>query len=167
MLSLPFCVLALHRRMELSRAAAPRRYDPRSGDPLVATFARAYLMRIGVQARIGGTDFMTTAMYDLFFTSQQWDSQPLLAFMQKYNLDLAAYLDLYSPAVQFIMDVVAKFCPADAFRNALGQYKRFCGRGFILQHVLQAFSPAAISHTLYAFLLSYYSYLVSFPPLYL
>jgi hypothetical protein len=114
------------------------------GDPLVATYARAYLMRIGVQAEIGGTDFMTTALYDFLFTAQQWESRPVLGFMQKYSLDLAAYLDLYAPAAEFIMDVVARFCPPDAFRALLAQFRTFCNKAFVLQFVFSAFPSATI-----------------------
>eukprot|EP00698_Gefionella_okellyi_P012762 TRINITY_DN3458_c0_g1_i1.p1 TRINITY_DN3458_c0_g1~~TRINITY_DN3458_c0_g1_i1.p1 ORF type:complete len:957 (+),score=233.47 TRINITY_DN3458_c0_g1_i1:41-2872(+) len=115
------------------------------GDPLIAAFARSYLIRVGLQGAPHAVDYMTTCIFDFLFTFQQHDSQVLTEYLQRYNLTREQYMDLYSPAVAWMFDCYARKLDADMFGKLLQQYKRFCNRSFVLQQIIASTSPALVS----------------------
>jgi len=54
-------------------------------------------------------------------------------------------MDLYSPAVQWMVDVYARNATPQKLSTLLQQYKKYCNQSFMLQHIIAAFPSAVVA----------------------
>lgn len=92
------------------------------GDPLVAVYARCYLCRVGLALKITDLDFVKENFYDFLYTYQHLFSTSVKADLLKQNLCLHSYLNLYTPALDWILQVLA----ATASENLLTEVLNRC-----------------------------------------
>jgi hypothetical protein len=76
------------------------------GDPLVAVYARCYLCRVGFALSISDFDFVKENFYDFLYTYQHLFSQSIKCDLLKQNICLHSYLNLYTPALDWILQVL-------------------------------------------------------------
>lgn len=93
------------------------------GDPLVAVYARCYLCRVGFALKTTEFDFVKENFYDFLYTYQQLFSTGVKADLLKQNLCLHSYLNLYVPALDWILQVLAATASESLLTEVLNQCK--------------------------------------------
>lgn len=78
------------------------------GNPLIGIYARCYLCRVGM-ALNKNTDFEFAKenFYDFLSTYQQLFIAPVKIELTKQNISFHSYLSLYTPALEWILEIVA------------------------------------------------------------
>lgn len=78
------------------------------GNPLIAIYARCYLCRVGL-ALNKNTDFEFAKenFYDFLCTFQQLFTPSMKIELIKQNISFHSYLNLYTPALEWILEIVA------------------------------------------------------------
>lgn len=99
------------------------------GNPLIAVYARCYLCRVGL-ALNQSTDlgFVKENFYDFLATYGQLFSQTLKADLNKQNIPIASYLGLYTPALDWILQVMAAAAPESLLIEVLLRCKQQANR---------------------------------------
>nr|SVE76887.1 EOG090X02HV [Daphnia lumholtzi]SVE78113.1 EOG090X02HV [Daphnia lumholtzi] len=77
------------------------------GNPLVAAYARAYLMRVGREIRLQDRSFVVENVRDLYLSYNQLYSNSVRSELTIFRTDLADYLSLFSPAYDWIFQTLA------------------------------------------------------------
>nr|CAH0100443.1 unnamed protein product [Daphnia galeata] len=77
------------------------------GNPLVAAYARAYLMRVGREQLIQDRSFVIENVRDLFLSYNQLYSNSTRTELTVFRTDLTDYLSLFSPAYDWIFQTLA------------------------------------------------------------
>lgn len=93
------------------------------GDPLVAVYARCYLCRVGFALKTYSLEFVTENFYDFLFTYKQLFSQSIKSDLLRQNLSLHSYLNLYTPALDWIFQVLATIAPDNILTEILDKCK--------------------------------------------
>ena len=96
------------------------------GDPLVATFARAYLARKGFEAKPSLKQYLVVGFCDHLEVQQQLlNSKKLTSILSSNAIDHATYLDLYSPAIDWLLQCIAHGCKDQGpLLEILAKYKQ-------------------------------------------
>ncbi|CAD1481042.1 unnamed protein product [Heterotrigona itama] len=77
------------------------------GDPLVAVYARCYLCRVGLALNeTSDFEFVRENFYDFLFTYQQLFGPFVADRLIEQNVAVSSYLNLYSPALDWILRVL-------------------------------------------------------------
>nr|SVE89762.1 EOG090X02HV [Daphnia sinensis] len=77
------------------------------GNPLVAAYARAYLMRVGREIRLEDRSFVVENVRDLYLSYNQLYSNSVRSELTIFRTDLADYLSLFTPAYDWIFQTLA------------------------------------------------------------
>lgn len=92
------------------------------GDPLVAVYARCYLCRVGIALKTTDLRFVKENFYDFLFTYRQLFGPPMK--LLKQNLSLHGYLNLYKPALDWILQVLATTASESILTEVLNRCKQ-------------------------------------------
>lgn len=130
------------------------------GDLLVATCVRAFLARVVQRWDPSLTDHLTTSFYDHLHTmslleqvseparggsaSSVAGSSKMSAVLTRHRLSLGDYFDLFSPAIDWLIECLANRATPGLLNAVLSKY-RDSNDGLILNHVLNNFSPSLLS----------------------
>ncbi|XP_012255846.2 VPS35 endosomal protein-sorting factor-like isoform X2 [Athalia rosae] len=116
------------------------------GNPLIAVYARCYLCRVGL-ALNQPTDlgFVKENFYDFLSTYGQLFSPMLKADLNKQNMQISSYLSLYTPALDWILQVMAASAPDTLLMEVLVRCKQQTNSGLLLNTILSAFKPTYIA----------------------
>ncbi|XP_065352764.1 VPS35 endosomal protein-sorting factor-like [Cloeon dipterum] len=76
------------------------------GDPLVAAYARCYLCRVGLSIT-RDRSFIHENLYDFLAAHKQLYSRSVRAELLRQKVDLGSYLTLYTPALDWILQLAA------------------------------------------------------------
>jgi len=138
------------------------------GNPLIAVYARCYLCRVGLALnKTSDFKFVKENFHDFLFTYQQLFESTVQNELVKQNVTLHSYLNLYSPALDWIMQVLVATLPESLLEEVLSRCKKqenryhfkyleifnfiykieiiFFSRSLLLNTVLTAFKPAYIA----------------------
>nr|SVE75004.1 EOG090X02HV [Daphnia dolichocephala] len=77
------------------------------GNPLVAAYARAYVMRVGREIAMQDHSFIVENVRDLYLSYNQLYSNNIRTELTVFRTDLADYLSLFSPAYDWIFQTLA------------------------------------------------------------
>jgi hypothetical protein len=119
-------------------------------DPLVATYARAYLARVGSRVKPRLKPYLVTGFVDhLEVMKQNIDSGLITRICKDKNIDPLKYYDLYSPALDWMLQCLAHNNRSQATLMAiLGKFK-VMGDALTLNHIIRNFHPdVAAQHCL-------------------
>ncbi|XP_046425183.1 VPS35 endosomal protein-sorting factor-like [Neodiprion virginianus] len=116
------------------------------GNPLIAVYARCYLCRVGL-ALNQSTDlgFVKENFYDFLSTYGQLFSQTIKADLNKQNIPTSSYLNLYTPALDWILQVMASSAPESLLIEILARCKQESNSGLLLNTILSAFKSTYIA----------------------
>jgi len=81
------------------------------GDPLVAAYARAYLCRVGMAVAPESTTHLMPNFTDYLSTLSQLNADSVQNVLAVQRLNLTAYLNLFVPAVEWILQCIAHQAP--------------------------------------------------------
>jgi len=115
------------------------------GDPLVAMYLRTYLARKGREIAPQLTEHLTTSFNDYIYTHKVITQRPNFQKMLDANkLTLADYINLYSPALDWLLQCIAHNAPVDVFQTVLTKCRK-SGNSLVLNHIISSFPPDYIA----------------------
>ncbi|XP_053987502.1 VPS35 endosomal protein-sorting factor-like isoform X2 [Hylaeus volcanicus] len=116
------------------------------GNPLIAIYARCYLCRVGLALnKTSDFEFVKGNFYDFLSTYQQLFGQFVKDELVKQNMSLHSYLNLYSPALDWILQILVATVPENHLEDVLCQCKKQTNNSLLLNSVLTAFKPSYIA----------------------
>lgn len=134
------------------------------GDPLVATYARAYLTTKAVAVSDSFLEdnmllgdpvlpaahqrTLIEAFDDFQYSYKQLKAAEFgnVSHIKSGKVDLDAYIDLYSPALEWMLQCVGLKSSAELFFALLQQWRDYCNNSAVLVHLLGSFAPAFVSN---------------------
>ncbi|XP_033219620.1 VPS35 endosomal protein sorting factor-like [Belonocnema kinseyi] len=115
------------------------------GNPLIAIYARCYLCRVGLALKATDFDFAKENFYDFLFTYQQLFSPALKSELNKHNITLHAYLSLFTPALDWILEIVAASAPDILLSEIVSRCQQLPKSGLLINTILAAYKPTYIA----------------------
>jgi len=169
-LYIDMCLLKCYRFVD-EDSAYPQRFARLSrmirgvGDPLVATYARAYLAtkcgdvwnsfsndlaKAGAATNIPKIyqPCLVEAFDDFLFTYKALltpDNIKAIRTVREERLTRDEYIDLFSPALEWLLQNIGYKSSEDLFFALLQQYKDYCNCSAVLVHLLSSFHPSFVS----------------------
>ena len=98
------------------------------GDPLVAVYARCYLCRVGFSFKTADLEFVKENFYDFLYTYRQLFSISVKSEISRQNICLHSYLNLYIPALDWILQVLAATASETLLTEVLNRCKQLPNR---------------------------------------
>ena len=89
------------------------------GDPLVATFARSYICRVGISAAADVNTHLMSLFADSLATCTQFGTEPVKAQIKAEAIVFAQYINLYVPALFWILQCIAYKVPGATLGSVL------------------------------------------------
>ncbi len=119
-------------------------------DPLVATYARAYLARVGARVKPRLKPYLVTGFIDhLEVMKQNIDSGLVARICKDKNIDPLKYYDLYSPALDWMLQCIAHNNRSQTTLTAILNKYKVMGDALTLSHIIRNFHPdVAAQHCL-------------------
>jgi len=115
------------------------------GDPLVASYARAYLARKGREIIPDQRDYLITGFNDYVYANQVITKRPQFQkFLEDTRITLPDYVHLYSPAIEWLLQCIAFKSEQNVFNAILSKYKE-SGNALVLNHIISSFHPDFIA----------------------
>lgn len=94
------------------------------GNPLIAAYARCYLCRVGLGlSKISDFEFVRENLYDFLSTYQQLFGPFVKTELVKQNMYLHAYLNLYPPALDWILQILVATTSENLLEDVLSLCK--------------------------------------------
>ncbi|CAB3989058.1 Hypothetical predicted protein [Paramuricea clavata] len=115
------------------------------GDPLVATYARCYICRVGILVAPDAKSHLRGSLLDFFFTYKQLQTDTVQNILAKQNTAPTDYLRLYTPALDWIIQCIAFKSPEEVLTEILNHCTKECNSALILNSIMSAFRPSYIS----------------------
>ncbi|XP_063225001.1 VPS35 endosomal protein-sorting factor-like isoform X2 [Bacillus rossius redtenbacheri] len=115
------------------------------GDPLVAVYARCYLCRVGITVSTTDKEYIKENFYDFLSSYHQVFSASVRADLSRQKVELSAYLTLYTPALDWILQAVAAGAPERLLVEILARCKEQANSALLLNTIMAAFKPAYIA----------------------
>ncbi|XP_065659614.1 VPS35 endosomal protein-sorting factor-like isoform X3 [Hydra vulgaris] len=112
-------------------------------DPLVAVYARAYLCRVGVLVAPTVKNHLKPCWSDFLNTYKQLTLPHMKDKVQ--NIDMPTYMDLFLPALNWILQCVVYKASEVSLTEILNECKS-CKSSLLLHSVLSAFQPKYIAN---------------------
>lgn len=114
------------------------------GDPLVATYARCYLCRVGMTVTVD-RDYLKENLYDFLTVYHTIFSSNIKTEIVKQRLDLSGYLSLYTPALDWIMQTIASRSTDILLKEIITKCQEKPNNGLLLNSILTSFAPDFIA----------------------
>lgn len=116
------------------------------GNPLIAIYARCYLCRVGL-ALNKNTDFEFAKenFYDFLCTFQQLFTPSMKIELIKQNISFHSYLNLYTPALEWILEIVAATATDNLMTEIISRCKLMPKRGLLINTALTSFKASYIA----------------------
>jgi hypothetical protein len=112
-------------------------------DPLVQAYCIAYLCRKGREMAPDKSEFLVTALKDMMTAFKFLNTtQTTLRdnYMTKYKLSLIEWMDLFSPALDWLTQCLAPLQTMNNFLFILSKYEEH-QEGLVLHHLIDKFKP--------------------------
>lgn len=118
------------------------------GDPIVSLYCRLYLVVVSSEVAPEITAHLPGLLQDILFGFQMLKEPNHLAKLKKYKLTEAEYSHLLSPAVEFLLKIVAKksISTKELFQALLQSYRDYSMDLMVLRHFMEAFDPRFYAH---------------------
>eukprot|EP01006_Ploeotia_vitrea_P064732 TRINITY_DN8876_c0_g1_i1.p1 TRINITY_DN8876_c0_g1~~TRINITY_DN8876_c0_g1_i1.p1 ORF type:complete len:914 (+),score=151.54 TRINITY_DN8876_c0_g1_i1:31-2772(+) len=115
------------------------------GDPLVAQFARFFLLRKALEVFDNGPPlpYVQQCLDDWLYTKKQWSG--LGAYLKTYDLTLAQYENLYSPAVKWTLKCMGLQGDKQMLQDTVQKFIDNSPNCMMLNHIIGAFNASLIA----------------------
>jgi hypothetical protein len=112
---------------------------------MVALYTRLYLALASTElVNPSEKAAVLSSLYDYFFAFQQYQDQgKLTQFLYDQNLTHNDYLELHSPAVEWLMKCTAQHATNEVFEALLEQYQEYSGSSMVLKHLCESFGASS------------------------
>eukprot|EP01027_Heterolobosea_sp_BB2_P002790 GEZU01004187.1.p1 GENE.GEZU01004187.1~~GEZU01004187.1.p1 ORF type:complete len:475 (-),score=131.32 GEZU01004187.1:57-1481(-) len=117
------------------------------GDPLVAMCARCYLARKGYEILPNYKEHLHILVDDFFFVQRQWDNEDFQKTLKSQGMEMKDYLDLYTPALEMMMEIVGHNADEKIFHTVLEKYEASCNKSFVLNTIISSFEAHIVSNS--------------------
>jgi hypothetical protein len=112
------------------------------GDPLVASYCRAYLVicSTGITTPVNGPvdPVCYTLADDFLVTFKELNGRGLEKFKPK-EMKGEDYFKYFSPSVHWILNFIARSGSREVFKRTMQGYKKYCNHSMVLLHILETF----------------------------
>lgn len=114
------------------------------GDPLVACYARAYLARKGRENCPLVKDYLLNCFEDYVDTEVSLkEDKRFETLAAAHNMEMSEYVDLYSPALEWLLQCISHRAEEPVLRAVLDRYEKL-SNALLLNHILSSFEPGFI-----------------------
>ncbi|EFA82898.1 hypothetical protein PPL_03676 [Heterostelium album PN500] len=111
------------------------------GNPLVANYIRAYLVRRAHDLCPAFKSFIITGLKDFVFTQRLYEkSKYLEQTLQTYRITLTEYLGLYSPSLEWVLQCLSHNGKQEVLEEVLGIFRE-SKNSLLLNHIISSFPP--------------------------
>jgi hypothetical protein len=112
-------------------------------DPLAATFAQAYVARKAQEVEPNFKVHLNTAFQDLMMYQSTFDTEKMQKEIARRGLTKLQYLDLFTPALDWLLHCLAFKASESLLKQILDKYKE-SKNGILLNAILAEFPPRYI-----------------------
>ncbi|XP_075145399.1 VPS35 endosomal protein sorting factor-like [Haematobia irritans] len=120
------------------------------GDPLIAVYARCYLVRAGIQIQSPNKLYIYQNFKDFLNIYQTTFSGSIRSELNRQRVDMTLYLSLYGPALNFILEALVH--KNNLYNEEiLKDVQNLKNNGPILMAILHAFQPEFIASRSFEF----------------
>ncbi|XP_057321431.1 VPS35 endosomal protein-sorting factor-like [Microplitis mediator] len=115
------------------------------GNPLIAVYARCYLCRVGLALKTSDYEFIRENIYDFLLTYNQLFTQTMKTELNRQNISIFIYLNLYTPALDWILQVLTRTADENILSEVISRCKLQANCALLLNAILVAFKPEYIA----------------------
>ncbi|XP_048575354.1 VPS35 endosomal protein-sorting factor-like isoform X2 [Nematostella vectensis] len=115
------------------------------GDPLVAIYARCYICRVGILVAPDVKEHLIENLYSFITCYKQLQSDTVQNTLAVQRLEMHQYLQLYPPALDWVLQCVAHGTPESTLTDILERCKEECNSALLLNSIILAFKPEYIT----------------------
>ena len=115
------------------------------GNPLVATYCRAYLCRKGMEVAPTSRKHLMSLFEDFCFAFGQLAKDAQRDFMSEFALTYEQYINLYVPGLEWILQCVAHHSSDAVLDTLLKNYTDKCNNAMVLDCIMSSFEPMYVS----------------------
>ena len=119
------------------------------GDPLVANYARLYLVLTCNEVAPQYNGLALAMLQDILFTFRTFRDALASANEDKQTvvkLDVGQYFALFTPVMDWIMTCVGKLAPKELFQSVLQMYRDHANDSLVLYYIIDAFESVHWVH---------------------
>jgi len=118
------------------------------GDPIVSLYCRLYLVVVSSEVAPEVTAHLPGLLQDILFGFQMLKEPNHIAKLKKCKMGPGEYSHLLSPAVEFLLRIVAKksISTKELFQSLLQAYRDYSMDLMVLRHFIEAFDPRFYAH---------------------
>ncbi|PFX19484.1 UPF0505 protein C16orf62 [Stylophora pistillata] len=115
------------------------------GDPLVAVYARTYICRVGILVAPDVCDHLIENLFSFIVSYKQLQGDTVQNILAEQRLEMPQYLQLYPPALDWILQCVAQKSPESTLTDILNRCKKECNSALLLNSIITAFKSEYIA----------------------
>ncbi|XP_067673421.1 VPS35 endosomal protein-sorting factor-like [Haliotis asinina] len=116
------------------------------GDPLVASYSRCYLSRVGIKVAPSIRHHLMPHFDDFLATFHQVQGDSVQNILAMQKLEMPRYLMLFSPSLDWLLQCIANKSPESVLTETLDKCKKQCNSALLLNSIMSAFQPEYIAH---------------------
>eukprot|EP01038_Epipyxis_sp_PR26KG_P006507 gene6507-8945_t len=116
------------------------------GDPLVAQYARTYLIVMGNEVVPSLTNHAILLLQDTLYAFPMLRDPFMLGEYEKWKITQKNYIFLLSPACEWILKCVGRSANREVFQSILALYREHSNDTMILKHIIDSFDATHYNH---------------------
>lgn len=115
------------------------------GDPLVAVYARTYICRVGILVAPDVCDHLIENLFSFIVSYKQLQGDTVQNILAEQRLEMHQYLQLYPPALDWILQCIAEKSPESTLTDILNRCQKECNSALLLNSIITEFKPEYIA----------------------
>jgi hypothetical protein len=116
------------------------------GDPLISTYARLFLCkRVHELLPLESKTIALEIFKDFLFIRKQWKEETFIELNKKMDLKEDEYIDLYSPAIEWLLEMIGGNSDEELFSQYLKLYQDDFNKSNFLFYIINGFSSEVVA----------------------